>query len=70
MQTFRIYFDEDEQGKVLRILSHYGGVWINDVGHRFIDIAMEHRDAEVLYGKLLEQLEREVYDLRIRYPVA
>ncbi len=67
METYRIYFEEREQGEVLRILGHYGGVQINDVSHNSIDIGIDRPDGDEFYEKLMEQLEREVYDSSPQY---
>ena len=64
MENYRIYFEEGEQDDILRILRRSNDILIDNIQENSIGITVERDDAELFYVKLLEQLDREVYDFR------
>jgi hypothetical protein len=64
MENYRIYFQEGEQEDILRILRRWSDVLIDNINNNSIGITVEREDAETFYVRLLEHLDREVYDFR------
>jgi hypothetical protein len=64
MENYRIYFQEGEQDDILRILRRSSDVLIDNINNNSIGITVEREDADTFYVKLLEHLDREVYDFR------
>jgi hypothetical protein len=64
MENYRIYFQEGEQEDILRILRRSSDVLIDNISTNSIGITVEREDAETFYVRLLEHLDREVYDFR------
>lgn len=64
MENFRIYFEEGEQDDILRILRKSSDVLIDNINTNSIGITIEKDDAELFYVRLLNQIDREVYDFR------
>lgn len=64
MENYRIYFQEGEQDDILRILRRSSDVLIDNINSNSIGITVERDDADTFYVRLLEHLDREVYDFR------
>jgi hypothetical protein len=64
MENYRIYFEEGEADDILRILRRSGDVLIDNITANSIGITIEKDDAELFYVRLLDQIDREVYDFR------
>jgi hypothetical protein len=64
MENYRIYFEEGEQDDILRILRRSSDVLIDNITSNSIGITIEKDDAELFYVRLLNQIDREVYDFR------
>lgn len=64
MENYRIYFEEGEQDDILRILRRSNDVLIDTITSNSIGITIEKDDAELYYVRLLNQIDREVYDFR------
>jgi hypothetical protein len=64
MENYRIYFQEGEQDDILRILRRSSDVLIDNINNNSIGITVERDDADTFYVRLLEHLDREVYDFR------
>jgi len=64
MENYRIYFQEGEQEDILRILRRSSDVLIDTINNNSISITVEREDADTFYVRLLEHLDREVYDFR------
>jgi hypothetical protein len=64
MENYRIYFEEGEQDDILRILRKSSDVLIDNITSNSIGITIEKDDAELFYVRLLNQIDREVYDFR------
>ena len=64
MENYRIYFQEGEQEDILRILRRSSDVLIDNISNNSIGITVERDDADMFYVRLLEHLDREVYDFR------
>jgi hypothetical protein len=64
MENYRIYFEEGEQDDILRILRKSSDVLIDNITSNSIGITIEKDDAEPFYVRLLNQIDREVYDFR------
>lgn len=64
MENYRIYFEEGEQDDILRILRKSSDVLIDNINTNSIGITIEKDDAGLFYVRLLNQIDREVYDFR------
>jgi hypothetical protein len=64
MENYRIYFQEGEQEDILRILRRSSDILIDNINNNSIGITVERDDADTFYVRLLENLDREVYDFR------
>lgn len=64
MENYRIYFEEGEEEDILRILRRSSDVLIDNIHNNSIGITVEKDDADLFYVRLLEQIDREVYDFR------
>jgi hypothetical protein len=64
MENYRIYFEEGEAEDILRILRRSSDVLIDNINSTSIGITIEKDDAELFYVRLLDQIDREVYDFR------
>ena len=64
MENYRVYFEEGEQEDVLRILHSYSDVLIDNINGNSIGITIERDDADSFYVRLMNHLDREVFDFR------
>lgn len=64
MENYRIYFEEGEEEDILRILRRSSDVLIDNIHSNSIGITVERDEADLFYVRLLEQIDREVYDFR------
>jgi hypothetical protein len=65
MENYRIYYEQGEEDDILRILRRSSDVLIDNINENSIGITIEKDDAESFYVKLLNQIDREVYDFRL-----
>jgi hypothetical protein len=64
MENYRIYFEHGEEEEILAILRSSNDILIDNINANSIGITIEKDDAESLYVRLLDQIEREVYAFR------
>ena len=64
MENYRIYFEEEEREDVLRILRRSSDILIDNINTNSFGITIERDDADAFYVKLLDQIDREVYQFR------
>jgi hypothetical protein len=64
MENFRVYYQQGEEEDILRILRQSSDILIDNINSNSIGITVERHDAQGFYGRLLHQLQREVYDFR------
>jgi hypothetical protein len=64
MENYRVYFEEDEREDVLRILRRSSDILIDNMNTNSFGITIERDDAEEFYIKLLEKIDREIYQFR------
>ena len=64
MENYRIYFEKDEREDVLRILRRSSDVLIDNINTNSYGITIERDDAQSFYVKLLDTIDREVYQYR------
>jgi hypothetical protein len=64
MENYRIYFEEEEREDVLRILRRFSDILIDNINTNSFGITIERDDAEAFYVRLLDQIDREVYQFR------
>jgi hypothetical protein len=64
MENFRIYFQEGEAEEVLRILQNCSDVIIDNVQSNSIGITIERDNADWYYVRLLDRIDRQVFDFR------
>lgn len=64
MENYRIYFDGTERNEVVRILRSYNDVIIDNIDDHSIGITIEKDDGGVLYQRIMEVIERDVYAIR------
>jgi hypothetical protein len=64
MENYRIYFQEGEEEDILRILRQSSDILIDNISGNSIGITVEREDADHFYLRLLNQLDREVFDFR------
>lgn len=69
MENYRIYFEPGEEDDILEKLRRYHDIVIDNINSNSIGITIERDDAETLYLKVMDQLDREVYSFRphLRY---
>lgn len=65
MENYRIYYEGNEKADVLAILEKYNDIIIDNSDGHSVGITIERDDAETFYRSLLEEIEREVYALRL-----
>jgi hypothetical protein len=64
MENYRVYFEEGEREDVLRILRRSSDVLIDNINTNSFGITIERDDAEAFYVKLLDRIDREIYQFR------
>ena len=67
MENYRVYFEEGEQEDVLRILYSYSDVLIDNINGNSIGITIERDDADSFYVRLMNHLDRDVFDFRAHH---
>jgi hypothetical protein len=67
MKNYRIHFTEAEREAVLNIISSSNDIVLNQIEPEsvFITIQLDDDEADVMYGELLEQIDREVRAPRV-----
>ena len=71
MENYRVYYEEGEQEDILRILHSFSDIVVDNINSNSIGITIERDDAAHFYLRLLNKLDREVFDFRphLRYEV-
>lgn len=71
MENYRIYFEPGEEDDILEKLRRYNDIVIDNINSNSIGITIERDDAEPLYLKVMDRLDREVYSFRphLRYSI-
>ena len=64
MENYRIYFEPGEEDDILEKLRRYNDIVIDNINSNSIGITIERDDAETLYLKVMDQIDREVYSFR------
>lgn len=64
MENYRIYFEEGEEEEILRILHETSDVIIDNMHGNSIGITIEKDNPDLFYVKLLERIDRQVFEFR------